>query len=76
MPNLADLRLPVYMPGDNHEHREVAGVATITAQGKMVIMFRDWNDGLRLVQDAERGILLSVHIDYKETDGASAPQSG
>jgi hypothetical protein len=75
MQKLQDLRLPVYLPGDQHNHREVQGIAYITAGGKMVIAFRDWNDGLRLVQDAEAGKLMCVHIDWKE-DSATPAQPG
>ncbi len=62
--HLALLKLPVFLPGNNRNWTQVDGVARITDRGVLTVELSEEN-AKRLVNLAEKGILLQVSFDYK-----------
>lgn len=64
MPEMV-MSLPVFLPGNNRDWREVPGRATITEDGEVNIRFSSPEDAKALARMAKNGILLQMVFDYR-----------
>ncbi len=62
--DLATIQLPVFLPGNNRNWKQVDGVARITSEGEVVVKLNPEN-AESLVEMAKRGILVQLAFDYK-----------
>lgn len=62
--------LPVFLPGNNRDFKEIQGLADINAEGQIVITLQHKEAGLELLKMRADGILFACAFDYlppKET---------
>ena len=59
--------IPVFMPGNNRDWREIRGMARITAEGDISVRLKDRKDALELIRMWDEGILWQLSFDYKMT---------
>lgn len=64
MADLATLRLPVFLPGNNRDWQKVDGVATITDDGKIVVTVEPHKAEM-LVLMAKNDLLFQLSFDYR-----------
>ncbi len=62
--DLAEIQLPVFLPGNNRNWEKIDGKARITAEGEVVVKLQ-LEDAARLVEMAKKGILVQLAFDYK-----------
>lgn len=67
MSDLAELRLPVFLPGSNRDWQKIDGSARITEDGKVIVTLPE-DAADKLVKMAENNILLQVSFDYRMND--------
>lgn len=57
--------LPVFLPGNDRDWREVKGSAHIDPEGKIVITLFNKEDAEALAEMSRNGILWQVGFDYR-----------
>lgn len=62
--DLAEIQLPVFLPGNNRNWDQIDGTARITSEGEVVVQLKP-EDAVRLVEMGERGILVQLAFDYR-----------
>lgn len=56
--------LPVFLPGNDRDWKEIKGVAEISADGEIHIKLERKEAGLELFQMQQDGILFALGFDY------------
>lgn len=67
MSDLAELRLPVFLPGNNRDWQKIDGSARITDAGEIIVTISEESTA-KLVKMAENNILLQLSFDYRMDD--------
>lgn len=62
-----EMTLPVFLPGNNRNWEEVAGQASIEADGRILIALQKDEDAKELIEMAKIGALYQLSFDYKMT---------
>ena len=56
--------LPVFLPGNNRDFKEIQGVAEINDEGQIIITLQHKEAGLALFQMKQEGLLFACAFDY------------
>lgn len=62
---LAEMKLPVFLPGNNRDWQQVDGVATIDSEGEIHVKLLKPENAQLLVEMGEEGILMQLSFDYR-----------
>jgi hypothetical protein len=58
------LLLPVFLPGNNRDFKEIQGLADINDEGQIIITLQHKSAGLELLKMRNDGILFACAFDY------------
>lgn len=73
----AVIRLPVFLPGSNHDWEMADGIGTVTADGKIEINLRDRGAAIQMVEQAKDGIFMAISfavLDETEEAATTTPE--
>lgn len=67
----AKLGIPVFLPGNNRDWDEIAGVMTVSDTGRIELQLKTPEHGMKIVEMMNAGKLIAVSFDYvpEKTDG-------